>query len=137
MKQCCKAFVHFSILMKFSVSLCTYQCFPQKVGRGGILRIRPTKKSLPAGISQNTLPQGRDLRNRKVPKFSDGMDCGQTVCRPRSDCSRSSLIRVYTVCHSICIFWTHYSIAEPPCSNFRVITANFSGVQNFKIFTVP
>ena len=29
-------------------------------------------------------------------------------CRPRSDCfSRSSLIRVYTVCHSISIFWMH------------------------------
>ena len=25
---------------------------------------------------------------------------------------------------------------EPPCSNFRVITPNFSGVQNFRIFTV-
>ena len=58
-------------------------------------------------------------------------------CRPRSECFwRSSLIRVYTVCHSICTFWTHYSVVEPPCSNFRVITANFSGVQNFRIFTV-
>ena len=29
-------------------------------------------------------------------------------CRPRSDCFfRSSLIRVYTVCHSISIFWMH------------------------------
>ena len=27
--------------------------------------------------------------------------------RFRSDCSRSSLIRVYTFCHSLCIFWTH------------------------------
>ena len=30
----------------------------------------------------------------------------------------------------------HYSIVEPYCSNFRVITANFSGVQTFQIFMV-
>ena len=30
-------------------------------------------------------------------------------CRPRSNCC-SSLIRVYTVCHLVCIFWNHYSI---------------------------
>ena len=40
------------------------------------------------------------------------------------------------VCHSICTFWTHYSTVEPPCSNFRVITANLSGVRNLRIFTV-
>ena len=34
--------------------------------------------------------------------------------RPRSDCS---LIRVCTVCHSVYIFWTHYSKEKPPCSN--------------------
>ena len=33
-------------------------------------------------------------------------------------------------------FWTHYSTVEPPCSNFRVITANLSGVRNLRIFTV-
>ena len=49
---------------------------------------------------------------------------------------RSSLIRVYTVCHCVCIFWTHYSIVKPCCSNFRMITANFSGVQIFRSFTV-
>ena len=31
----------------------------------------------------------------------------------------------YTVCHSVCIFWTHYSMAEAHCSNFRIITAIF------------
>ena len=39
---------------------------------------------------------------------------------------------VYTVYHSICTFWTLYSIVEPPCSYFRVITANFLGVRNFR-----
>ena len=40
-----------------------------------------------------------------------------TVMTPR-------LIRVYTVCNSLCIVWTHYSMVKPPCSNVRVITAN-------------
>ena len=38
--------------------------------------------------------------------------------------SLSSLIRVYTVCNSLCILWTHYSMVSP-CSNVWVITANF------------
>ena len=38
---------------------------------------------------------------------------------------RSSLIRVYTVCHSIYIFWMHYFMIKQPRSNFRVITAIF------------
>ena len=42
---------------------------------------------------------------------------------------RSSLIRVYTVCHSICIVWTHYSMKNPYVSNFRIITVHFSDVQ--------
>ena len=45
-------------------------------------------------------------------------------------------IRVYTVCHSVCIFWTHFSRVKPPYSNFRVITTNFSGVQIFNSFMV-
>ena len=58
-------------------------------------------------------------------------------CRPRSDCSyRSSLIRVYTVCNSLCIFWMHYSKEMPSCSTFRVITTNFLGVRIFRKFTV-
>ena len=45
---------------------------------------------------------------------------GQTV-------QTQSLIRVYKVCNSVCIFWTHYSPIKPPCSNFRVIeTKHFS-----------
>ena len=30
----------------------------------------------------------------------------------------------------------HYSVVKSPCSNFRVITANFSGVWIFRIFRV-
>ena len=58
---------------------------------------------------------------------------GQTVQTQISSCS---LIRVYTICHSICIVWTHYSMVEPHSSNFRVITTNFLGVQIFRKFTV-
>ena len=47
-----------------------------------------------------------------------------------------SLIRVYTVCHSVCIVWTHYSMVEPHSSNFTVITTNFWGVRIFRTFTV-
>ena len=48
----------------------------------------------------------------------------------------SSLIRVYTVCHSVCIIWTHYSMVEPHSSNFRVIATNVLGVQIFRKFRV-
>ena len=47
-----------------------------------------------------------------------------------------SLIRVYTVCNSLCIFWMHYSKEMPSCSTFRVITTNFLGVRIFRKFTV-
>ena len=68
------------------------------------------------------------------PKFSDRYawanraDPDQTA--PESDqglhcLPLSSLIRVYTVCHSVCIVWTHYSMVEPHSSSFRVITTNF------------
>ena len=58
-------------------------------------------------------------------------------CRPWSDCSsRSSLIWVCTVCHFICIVWTHYSMVEPHSSNFRVITTNFLVVWMIKEFMV-
>ena len=49
----------------------------------------------------------------------------------------NSLISVYmyTVCHSVCIFWTHYSMVKLHCSNFRIITAIFLDVQNFQILS--
>ena len=39
-----------------------------------------------------------------------------------------SLIRVYTVCHSFFIFWMHWCMLKPPCSDFRIITAQVSGI---------
>ena len=47
---------------------------------------------------------------------------------------RSSLIRVYTVCNSLCIIWMHYSKEKPSCSTFRVITANFQLSVSFLDF---
>ena len=58
------------------------------------------------------------------PKFSDRYAWA----------NRSSLNRVYTVCYSICIVWTRYSIVAPHSSNFRVIRTNFSGVRIFRKF---
>ena len=69
---------------------------------------------------------------RNDPKFSADK-FGQTV---QTQIRLSSLVRVYTVCHSVCIDWTRYSMAEPHISNFRVITTNFLGVQIFRKFTV-
>ena len=46
------------------------------------------------------------------------------------------LLRVYNVCHSVCIVWTYYSMVEPHSSNFRVITTNVWGVRIFKKLTV-
>ena len=44
------------------------------------------------------------------------------------------LIRVYTVCNSLRIFWMHYSKEKPSCSTFRVITANFRGSEILGIY---
>ena len=37
----------------------------------------------------------------------------------------SSLIRIFTVCYSICIFWTHICLVKLHYSNFRIKTAVF------------
>ena len=58
---------------------------------------------------------------------------GQTV---QNQTRLSSLIRVFTVCYSICVFLTKYATVWPFCLNFRLITAKFSGVRKFRNFTV-
>ena len=58
------------------------------------------------------------------PKFSDRQAWANSA-DPDQTAPWSSLIRVYTVCNFLCIFWTHYSKVKPPCSTFRAITANF------------
>ena len=68
-------------------------------------------------------------------KFSDryawanSADPDQTALEEQSD-------QVYTVCHSICIVWTHYCMVEPYSSNFRVITTNILDVRIFRKLTI-
>ena len=54
---------------------------------------------------------------RNDPKFSDRYAWSNSA--DPNQTTRSSLIRIYTVCHSVCIFWTHYSMVEPHSSNIR------------------
>ena len=48
----------------------------------------------------------------------------------------SSLIRIYTVCHSFYIFWRHYFIVKFNCFIFRITTVAGLGVPIFRVFTV-
>ena len=57
---------------------------------------------------------------------------GQT--RDPDQTPRSSLIRVFTVCHCACIFMTHYSVVKRYCSNFSKITSIFLFVWMFFYF---
>ena len=68
------------------------------------------------------------------PKFSDEQVWANSV--DPDQMAPSSLIRVHTVCHVVCIFWMHLSMVKPYCSNFRIITANFPGARTFMVFTV-
>ena len=63
--------------------------------------------------------------------FSDRQVCANSADPDQ----RSSLIWVYTVCHSICIIWTYYSMANPHFSIFKVYS-NFTGVRTFRLFMV-
>ena len=76
---------------------------------------------------------------RNDPKFSDRYAWANSADpEEQSDqgLSRSSLIWVCTVCHSVSIVWTHYCMVEPHSSNFRVITTNVLGVRIFRKFAV-
>ena len=65
-----------------------------------------------------------------VPKFSDRPVWADSV---DPDQSASLLISVYSVSHSICVFWTQYSKVEPHCSNFRIIAAIFQVFEYLRI----
>ena len=79
-----------------------------------------------------------NLPYRNDPKFLDRYACANGADPDELEQSDqglhcwSSLIRVCTVCNSICIVWTHYSMVESHISNFRVITTNFLGVRIFR-----
>ena len=69
---------------------------------------------------------------RNDPKFSDRQIWANSLDLDQ----RSSLIRVYTFCHSVCMFGMPFSVSKPHCLNFRIITAKFSSVRIFGIFMV-
>ena len=71
---------------------------------------------------------------RNDPKFLDTQALANSADPDQT--APSSLIRVYTVCHSICTLCTIFSVKRPLYLNFREITAKFSGVRKFRIFTV-
>ena len=87
-----------------------------------------------------TTEQGVSDRNKKVSKTEENTDTVMILSfrtdMPGQTVQKSSLIRVYIVCHSVCIVWTHYSIVEPHSSNFRVIRTNFLDVRIFRKFTI-
>ena len=62
------------------------------------------------------------------PKFSDRKVWADIV-----DPDQTAPIRVYTVCYSVCIFWTHYFMVEVHCLNFRMITAIFRVSENLEV----
>ena len=83
-------------------------------------------KTGPRSRSSATWQLNFDTQYRNVPKFSD-RQVWANIADP--DQTQIRLLRVYTVCHSVCIIWTHYSMVEPHSSNFRVITTNVLGVR--------
>ena len=48
----------------------------------------------------------------------------------RSGQTAQTKIKVYTVCHSVCMFSTPYSLLKPNSSSFRIITTLW-GCPNF------
>ena len=69
-----------------------------------------------------------DLVYRNEPKFSDRQIWANSVGP-----DQSSLIRIYSVCNSVCLFWTHYSWVKLSFSNFTMITAKFRVSEYFGI----
>ena len=49
---------------------------------------------------------------------------------------RSSLIRIYSVCHSFYIFWKHYFNVKLNCFIFRTTAVAGLGVPIFRVITV-
>ena len=70
---------------------------------------------------------------RNDPKFSDRYAWANSA----DPDLRRSLIRVYTVCYSVCIVWTHYSMVEPLISNFRRITTKYLNVMLEHFLSYP
>ena len=88
------------------------------------------------GMYKETRYTGRKSRiiYHNFPKFSDRQVWANSADPDQT--APSSLISVYTVCHSVCIVWTQYSMVEQHSSNLRVIITNILGVRIFRKFMV-
>ena len=87
-------------------------------------------RSLQTGHTDTWQVYVLEATHRKYPKFSDRHVWANSVTQIRL------LFRVYTVCYCVYIFWPNLSKVKTHNSNFRMITANFSGVQIFRIFKI-
>ena len=99
------------------------------------LHCLPANSADPDHCSWSTLFASKQCRPKSLlleEQSDQGLHCLPAYSADPDHCSwRSSLIRVYTVCLSLCIIWTHYSMVEPHSSNFRVITTFFFGVSEY------
>ena len=103
------------------------------------LGLEPTTPGFLGTVYQNTLPLYLEKSNPiccilNHLQFMIGSSCVSNfaflntvmILRFQTDSSgqtvrpRSNLIRIYTVCHYVCIFWTHYPVVKWSCSNFRI-----------------
>ena len=69
-------------------------------------------------LTRTTPTTNQSYRNDS--KFSDRQILINSL-DPDQTARGSSLIRVYTVCLSVCIFWTRLSMVKPHCSNLRIM----------------
>ena len=120
-------------LDKFGIKWCllSYFSLPTKfqlIQSGVLAPIRAHR----GGLTKLVLPFSAVLAicHKVLGQFSDRQVLANSA---NPDCS--SLISVYTVCHSVCIFMTHYRyfMVNQPCSNLRLNTANIC-VQSFRPF---
>ena len=74
-----------------------------------------------------------DVAYRNDPKFLDRQVRANSV----DTVQKSSQIRVYTACHSVCFIQANDSVVNPYCSVFRMLTKKNSCVRSFRIFMVP
>ena len=84
-------------------------------------------------LSQNILQNILNVVYR--PTLSIRTERTDKQWRHWSDCSlRSSLIRVFTVCHSICFICTMILQGKPKLFSFRIFSILFSGVPILRSF---
>ena len=94
---------------------------------------RPTRRAFTTCIAGTRYVIGELRYYRNDPKFSDRYAWANSA-DPDQTAPRSSLIRVYTVCHSVCIVWTHYSMVEPHSSYYNKFFWVSEYLGNFMVY---